>query len=438
MILTALAHHLLQSTLFAAAAALLALTLRLQRARLLYGVWLAASLKFLVPFSGMVRIGGYLAPTHAFDGATRLHFAVRVVSGVASATALSACARWLPEMIAVWLAGSIVIATTRAIEWRKMYRAARSASELLNGRELEALRRVERLMGKRAATRLLLSKAALEPGVFGIVRPVLLWPSGISDRLSEAQLESILAHELEHILRRDNLSAALHMLVQIIFWFHPLVWWLGARLATDRERACDEAVLALRWRPQAYAEGILKVCEFCLDSPLAGTAGVAGGDLKKRMVYIMTERVPHPLDFTRKLLLTLAGAAAISSPIAYGLINATQGNAGQPEAIAGTAQAENPDRQQVSRDEMRSHIVKKVNPQYPDAARKAGIEGDVVLRAIVGKSGDVENLQIVSGHPQLAPAAIEAVKQWKYKPYLKNGEPVEVQTDITVSFTLAK
>jgi protein TonB len=60
----------------------------------------------------------------------------------------------------------------------------------------------------------------------------------------------------------------------------------------------------------------------------------------------------------------------------------------------------------------------------------------VVLNATINKHGDIENLQIVSGHPMLAPAAIEAVKQWKYKPYLLNGEPVEVITQVQVNFTL--
>ena len=76
----------------------------------------------------------------------------------------------------------------------------------------------------------LLSAMRLEPGVFGIWRPVLLLPEGIADRLTAAQLEAIFAHEMCHVRRRDNLTAAIHMTVEILFWFHPLVWWLRARL----------------------------------------------------------------------------------------------------------------------------------------------------------------------------------------------------------------
>jgi bla regulator protein blaR1 len=92
---------------------------------------------------------------------------------------------------------------------------------------------------------MLLSRACLEPGIFGIARPVLVWPAGISERLPDAHLEAILAHELWHVRRRDNLAAAVHMAVEAIFWFYPLVWWLGSRLLDERERACDEEVLDL-------------------------------------------------------------------------------------------------------------------------------------------------------------------------------------------------
>ena len=74
------------------------------------------------------------------------------------------------------------------------------------------------------------------------MHPVLLWPEGLSEKLDDAHLEAVIAHELCHVRRRDNLTAAVHMLVEAVFWFHPLVWWLGARLIDERERACDEEV----------------------------------------------------------------------------------------------------------------------------------------------------------------------------------------------------
>src|ERR1700685_1762348 len=96
-----------------------------------------------------------------------------------------------------------------------------------------------------------------------------------------------------------------------------------------------------------------------------------------------------------------------------------------------------PQRVRVSQGVSQGLLVRKVNPTYPPLARQARISGTVVLRAVISKDGSIENLSLVSGHPMLAPAAIDAVKQWKYKTYLLKGEPVEVDTEVQVNFTLA-
>ncbi|HXX01716.1 MAG TPA: energy transducer TonB [Candidatus Acidoferrales bacterium] len=96
-----------------------------------------------------------------------------------------------------------------------------------------------------------------------------------------------------------------------------------------------------------------------------------------------------------------------------------------------------PQRVRVSSGVSQGLLVRRVNPTYPPLARQARIQGVVILQAQISKAGDIENLQLISGHPMLAPAAIEAVKQWKYKPYLLNGEPVEVDTQVQVNFTLS-
>ncbi|HXX27078.1 MAG TPA: TonB family protein [Terriglobales bacterium] len=96
-----------------------------------------------------------------------------------------------------------------------------------------------------------------------------------------------------------------------------------------------------------------------------------------------------------------------------------------------------PTRVRVSQGVTQGLLIRKVQPTYPPLARQARIQGSVLLAAEISKDGSIENLHLISGHPMLAPAAIEAVKQWKYKPYILNGEPVEVETQITVNFTLS-
>lgn len=186
------------------------------------------------------------------------------------------------------------------------------------------MQRLERsgLVGTRIA--LLKSEAAMEPGVFGIKRPVLVWPSEISDRLDDAHLEAILAHEVCHVRRQDNLAALMHMLVEAIFWFYPLVWWLGSQLVAEREHACDEQVLESGSERQVYAESILKICEFCVGSPLTCVAGVTGADLKRRIARIMSEQMVRRLGFGRKLLLSTGLLAALAIPVVFGFMHAPQ------------------------------------------------------------------------------------------------------------------
>ncbi len=82
--------------------------------------------------------------------------------------------------------------------------------------------------------------------------------------------------------------------------------------------------------------------------------------------------------------------------------------------------------------------MKKIQPFYPKSAIAAQIEGSVALMATISKTGDISHVTVLSGDPQLSKAAADAVKQWKYKPYLLNGEPVEIQTQVTINFKLPK
>lgn len=346
-----LGNHLWQSTLFCVTAGLLTLTLRKNRARARYGLWLAASLKFLIPFSLLVGLGSHLPWARSSAGTKGgLSFAIEQVSQpfarplmpvISQATpqkltALPNPSHLLPAILAVvWLCGFVVVVSVWCVRWQRISVATREAVPLTEGREVEALRQLERRGGLRRAIPILVSRASLEPGVFGIARPALIWPNGISERLDDAQLEAVLAHEVWHVRHRDNLAAAVHMVVEAIFWFYPLVWWLGARLLEERERACDQEVLGLGSARQVYAESILKTCEFCLESPLSCVSGITGADLKKRMVLIMTERVAEKLDFNRKLLLGAAGLMAIALPVIFGLLHATQSLAQSQAQSAG-------------------------------------------------------------------------------------------------------
>ncbi|HUL83429.1 MAG TPA: M56 family metallopeptidase, partial [Gammaproteobacteria bacterium] len=135
--------------------------------------------------------------------------------------------------------------------------------------------------------------------------------------------------------RCDNLTAAVHMFVEALFWFHPLVWWLGARLVDERERACDEAVLAELGDRESYASAIVAVCELCVRSPLACAAGIGGaGSLRERVERLLTAPAVRGLGALQRCLLAAAAATLVAAPIAFGVLNAPPARA-QDNAAAG-------------------------------------------------------------------------------------------------------
>ena len=329
--MSALGDHLWQSTLFACAAGLLALALRRHSARARYWAWFAASLKFLIPFSLLGAAGSWVASrwlipgTGAPDPYQPVIAAVGRISTpfVAPTAAVGAppvappflsshagLVLHLPDittwLAGVWLTGTLVVVVVWTVRWLRLLAVVRTA----------------RSVDVAAPVPVRATSARIEPGLVGVFRPVLLLPDGLSGHLSPQETGSLIAHEVCHLRRRDNLTAAIHMVVEAVFWFYPLTWWLGTRLVAERERACDESVLASGHDPGTYAEGILKVCRFYLQAPLACTAGVSGADLKKRIEVIMSSPAVRRMGSATRLALVLAGIAALAAPVLYGLISA--------------------------------------------------------------------------------------------------------------------
>ncbi len=352
VLLTELVNHLWQSTVFAGVAALLALWFRKNHAAIRYRIWLAASIKFLVPFSLFVALGNRLGPlvaepapapktvmtpitasTKPADSAQAARTA-RNIDAEQPMRLLKRMAEPLPSLtpatpavpdasdstlwpdrlmlagLAVWLLGLAVSVTLWLRQWLRIRARLRAASPL----ELDVPAMIPALS----------SPAAIEPSVFGILHPVLLLPENITTQLSADEIETILLHESAHVERRDNLAAALHMVVESVFWFNPVVWWIGKRLVEERERACDERVLNASVQPETYAEAILSVCKLHLKTPLICAAGVASSNLRERIEAIMNYRTPWNLSLVRKSLLAGIGVAAACIPIFVGVLNARQ------------------------------------------------------------------------------------------------------------------
>jgi len=305
--------HLWQSTLFACAAGFLTLAFRKNLAQVRYWLWLSASMKFLIPFALLMGFGNRLEWAPARRAATAVaqpavSFTVAQISQPfrsAPQRAPSGRGDWTPFGLAgLWACGCAAVAAMRLRGWRKIREAVRASAPA----------------GIRGDLEIRSCPGLLEPGVVGVLHPRLLLPCGIVERLTPAQLESVIAHELCHVRRRDNLTAAIHMAVETIFWFHPMVWWVGTKLVEERERACDEAVMRRGGDPRDYAEAIVSVCQWYVESPLECVSGVTGADTRKRLEAIMTGRIGQGLNGAKRLLLAGAAVTAVAGPMTVGLL----------------------------------------------------------------------------------------------------------------------
>jgi uncharacterized protein (TIGR03435 family) len=346
--MAALANHLWQSTLVAGLAWLVTLALRRDRAGIRFAVWLAASFKFLVPFSALTSLGARFGWHPVVVAAFTPHDLAVDAGGVLSPQAIRIAAYqstglstfrsiWnaAPDaLLAVWAMGAVALLAIWIARWRRLAAIARQSTPLTAGPIVDMLLVIERRGGVTRPIAVASSESSLEPGVFGVLTPTLVWPARLSDHLSSVQIEAILAHEVTHVRRHDNLAALVHLLAQAAFWFHPLVWWIGARLVDERERACDEAVVGAGSERQTYAEGILKTCRLFTESPLVCVSGVTGADLKKRIEHIMLNDVRSGLATWKKGLLAVAGCAAIAAPFVVGVMTVTPLLAQQPSTNA--------------------------------------------------------------------------------------------------------
>jgi beta-lactamase regulating signal transducer with metallopeptidase domain len=331
--------HLWQSTLVALGIALLTLAFRKASAGVRYGLWFAASVKFLVPFAALAMLGSVLAPEVRAPVVTapQAAFIVRAAQPFSQAPLSYAAARptsplpaYAPPvhaaphldlgliLLAVWVLGCVAVLARWMVRSATVRRAVRSAIPLRWPAPMPVLA----------------SSSLWEPGLVGLWRPVLLVPESLPHRLAPPEIDAIVAHEACHLRRRDNLTAAIHMLVEALFWFHPLVWWIGARLIEERERACDEAVVTAGHNRAAYARSLVESCRLYLQSPLSCVAGASGSNLKTRVETIMTAPPSSPLSAAGKTFLVAAGVCAVATPVTAGLLTSPAGQQAVAHAAA--------------------------------------------------------------------------------------------------------
>ena len=165
--------------------------------------------------------------------------------------------------------------------------------------------------------------------------------------------------------------------------------------------------------------------------------------VKQVQTNIINDQLRTPTKIPKKIEMIKEDEAP--PPMTAGVIGGISSGPGQVGGVIGgiisstpvaVPKVAAPQRVRVSQGVTQGLLIRKVTPTYPPLARQARIQGSVLLQAVISKDGSIEGLKVVSGPPMLIQSALDAVKQWKYKPYILNGEPVEVDTQVTVTFTL--
>jgi beta-lactamase regulating signal transducer with metallopeptidase domain/Tfp pilus assembly protein PilF len=310
--------HLVSCSVMALIAVVATMLLRGQRAAWRHAILFVALLRFAVPTEWLADAGRRvvrLAPT----GATASPLA-RLLRGPWQATQQITHNHGGPSygvayVEYIWLAGIGVCLAVWAWRVRRRIPAVRVASDV------EAAIYARAADGFHAELRIVASD--MTPGAWGFWRPVVLVPDGLAASLSEAELEAVLAHEIAHVRRHDNLLAAVAHAIVAVFWFHPLVWWMERRMLGERETACDEMVLGQGAGARDYAAGILKVCRMSL-AGATGYAGVNGSNLEHRMEHIMSVDLNRRTSRAARALLGMAMAAAALAPAAGGYLRAQE------------------------------------------------------------------------------------------------------------------
>ncbi len=279
------------------------------------------------------------------------------------------------------------------------------------------------------------SSRVFGPVTLGVRHKIILLPAGMLAALPPDDLRAVLAHEFAHIRRNDFLTNLIYECLAMPVSYHPVFRAVRQRMMETREMICDQMAAEVDGRNQ-YARSLLRLASRLTGNLPATThyaIGISDANTFERRIMKLAEKQNRIQGVLRLVAIVAAiglGVATCTSALALHVgVNGLAGdhNDAKPNGPINVAPGV-----------MQAQRIGGPNPVYPPDAKKARIQGTVVLEAIIGKDGTVEHLTVVSGPTALQPSSLEAVRQWTYKPFLLNGDPVEVKTTINVIYTLAK
>jgi TonB family protein len=274
------------------------------------------------------------------------------------------------------------------------------------------------------------------PVTIGLWRKLVLLPESMAAGVPEADLHTVIAHEFAHMRRNDFLKNLMYEALSLPVSYHPLFWFTRERIMETREMVCDQMAAEVSGRNQ-YARSLLRLASLLTEGMPIRTPhaiGIFDANAFERRLMKLTEK-RNEIRGVRRLAIVGACAA-----FGIGTCGVALALSMHVDAVAATDDSSAPKTVRsitVAPGVMAGQKISGPNPKYPEEAKKAKIQGKVVLNAVIGKDGTVEELRVVSGPKELQQSSLDAVRQWIYKPYLLNGDPVAVETTITVTYSLA-
>ncbi len=313
-----------------------------------------------------------------------------------------------------------------------------------------------------ATAELLVSSEVASPVAIGWRRPAVILPERFA-ALGASEQEAVACHELLHVKRRDSRAVLLEELARALLWSQPAAWGLLSGISLAREQAIDGDVVRSTGDRRSYLRALARLAAFAQEAPSGALPFHTRSHLLRRVAHLAKE---VPMSRSSLVLATTAAAALLLLVGAAGAavvpFGSSAGDPGAEPAASSAASPSDADREgvaggvrggaagavaegtgddvilKVGGDVKEPVEIQRVQPTYPEEARKNRVQGRVVVRAVIDEKGVVTKVEAVeSSDPMLTESALDAVKKWTYKPATKKGKPVKVILTVTVSFKLS-
>ncbi len=273
------------------------------------------------------------------------------------------------------------------------------------------------------------------PVTIALRRRVLLVPPSFFQSVSSGDLDAVFAHELAHIRRHDFLKNLVYGLVSLPIAWHPLLWLTRSRLAESREMVCDSIAAQAVAGPERYARSLLRMASLLSAHTPDRTLhaiGIFDAHTFERRIMKLTRNAVEVRGARRIVIVAACTVVALATCVSALALHM---NLNTPEE---TAPAK-PNRIHVKIDNLK--ILTRVAPVYPAQAKidKDTVNGKVALAVVIGKDGAPQNIRVAESlRSDYDESALDAVKQWRWQPYLLNGEPIEVETTINIIYSIGE